>query len=241
VAAIVTTFHDVAITIAMYGLFSLTVNNPFIAAILTVVGYSINDTIVIFDRIRENLTTLRRRKLATIVDVSVNQTLVRSLMTALTTILAILPLIFIGGESIQQFAIPLVIGIATGACSSIFIASPLYYDLAKKEFQGVHGRYKGAEKQGVVVDTGNPIARLFRTPEMGEETLADLRLALGEAAAADGADDADDDSDGGGAGGAGGDGAPKKSAFGAAGQTGAPKKRKPKQSKKQRKNNGAVV
>ncbi|MDR3305966.1 MAG: protein translocase subunit SecD [Clostridiales Family XIII bacterium] len=144
VAAIITTFHDVAITIAMYGLFHMTVNNPFIAAILTVVGYSINDTIVIFDRIRENLGLMKRQPLAEIIDTGVNQTLVRSLMTSLTTILAILPLVFIGGETIRQFAVPLIIGIAAGACSSIFIASPLYYEFAKGSWRGGTGRYKGA-------------------------------------------------------------------------------------------------
>jgi SecD/SecF fusion protein len=146
-AAIITTFHDVAITVAMYGLFHLTINNPFIAAILTVVGYSINDTIVIFDRVRENLGGMRRQGLDELIDTSVNQTLARSIVTSLTTIAAILPLVFIGGETIQQFAIPLIIGIAAGACSSIFIASPLYYEFAKKSHKSGLGRYKGAEKK----------------------------------------------------------------------------------------------
>ena len=146
IAAIITTFHDIFIMIAMYGLFHMTINNPFIAAILTVVGYSINDTIVIFDRIRENLSGMRRQPLDLIIDTSVNQTLVRSIMTSLTTVVAIMPLIFIGGETVRQFAVPLVIGIVAGTLSSIFIASPLFYDLAKGTHRVGTGKYKGAEK-----------------------------------------------------------------------------------------------
>ncbi|MDR0357318.1 MAG: protein translocase subunit SecF, partial [Clostridiales Family XIII bacterium] len=129
VAAVIGVFHDVFIMIAFYGLFQMTVNNPFIAAILTVVGYSINDTIVIFDRIRENLGLMSKRPLDELVDTSINQTLVRSLMTAGTTVLAILPLVVFGGETIRQFVIPLMIGILCGAASSIFISSPLFYEL----------------------------------------------------------------------------------------------------------------
>jgi SecD/SecF fusion protein len=145
VAAIVGVFHDVFIMIALYGLFRLTINNPFIAAILTVVGYSINDTIVIFDRIRENLGLMSRRPLEELVDTSVNQTLVRSLMTSFTTVLAILPLVFLGGDTIRQFAIPLMIGIVCGAASSIFISSPVFYELNRIVGRGGRrGRYNAA-------------------------------------------------------------------------------------------------
>ena len=143
IAATVTTFHDIFITIALYGLFHFTINNPFIAAILTVVGYSINDTIVVFDRIRENIGFMKKEPLDSLVDLSVNQTLGRSLMTSLTTLIAILPLSFIGGEIIRQFTIPLIIGIVAGAASTIFVASPLFYDLSKKEFDS-RGKYKGS-------------------------------------------------------------------------------------------------
>ncbi|MDR3071992.1 MAG: protein translocase subunit SecD [Clostridiales Family XIII bacterium] len=129
VAALSSVIHDVLMMVAFYGLFRMTINNPFIAAILTVVGYSINDTIVIFDRIRENLGIMNRRPLDEIVDSSINQTLVRSLMTSVTTLLAILPLVILGGTTIRQFAVPLMIGILCGACSSIFVASPLFFDL----------------------------------------------------------------------------------------------------------------
>lgn len=130
-AAIVSVIHDVLILLAFYGLFNVTVNNPFIAAVLTLVGYSINDTIVIFDRIRENLGIMKKNKLEELIDTSIRQTLVRSLMTSLTTVLAIIPLYILGGETIRQFTLPLLVGILAGAASSIFIASPVYYDMCQ--------------------------------------------------------------------------------------------------------------
>jgi SecD/SecF fusion protein len=140
VASVVAIFHDVLILIAFYGLFHVTVNNSFIAAILTVVGYSINDTIVIFDRVRENLVLMRREDLATVLDRSINQTLIRSLTTGTTAVLAVIPLAIIGGETVREFAIPLIIGILAGAASSLFIASPVYYELTKIGKGGRHGK-----------------------------------------------------------------------------------------------------
>jgi SecD/SecF fusion protein len=130
-AAITSVVHDVLMLIAFYGIFNVTVNNPFIAAVLTLVGYSINDTIVVFDRIRENLGIMKKNKLDELIDTSIKQTLVRSLMTSLTTVLAIIPLYILGGETIRQFTLPLIVGIVAGAASSIFIASPVYYDLCQ--------------------------------------------------------------------------------------------------------------
>lgn len=129
VASIIGVLHDVLIMIAFYGLFHVTINNPFIAGLLTVVGYSINDTIVVFDRIRENNNIMRKSNLETLVDKSINQTLVRSLTTSITTILVLIPLAVLGGESIRQFAVPLIVGVTAGAASSIFICSPIYYQL----------------------------------------------------------------------------------------------------------------
>lgn len=130
-AAIITVIHDVLFLIAFYGFFGISINNPFIAAVLTLVGYSINDTIVIFDRIRENLNIMKKNKLEELIDTSINQTLVRSLMTSVTTIVAIIPLFILGGETIRQFTLPLIIGIAVGAASSICIASPIYYEICQ--------------------------------------------------------------------------------------------------------------
>lgn len=126
-SSIIAVFHDVLILIAFYGFFHMPINNPFIAAVLTIVGYSIMDTIVIFDRVRENLDIMKKSKLEELIDHSINQTLVRSLMTSVGTIAAIIPLLILGGETIRQFTLPLVIGIVAGTCSSIFIASPIYY------------------------------------------------------------------------------------------------------------------
>lgn len=131
VAAITAVLHDVLLMISFYGLFHITVNNPFIAAILTLVGYSINDTIVVFDRIRENLNIMKKNKLEELIDISINQTLVRSLMTSITTVIAIIPLFILGGDTIRAFTLPLIIGILAGATSSIFIASPIYFELCQ--------------------------------------------------------------------------------------------------------------
>ena len=129
VAAILATLHDVLLLIAFYGLFQIPINNPFIAAVLTIVGYSINDTIVVFDRIRENLGIMKQNKLEELIDTSINQTLVRSLMTSVSTVVAIIPIYILGGETIKQFTLPLIVGIVAGAASSVFIASPIYYQL----------------------------------------------------------------------------------------------------------------
>ena len=170
VAALITTFHDVAITIAFFGLFNMTINNPFIAAILTVVGYSINDTIVVFDRIRENLGIARKQPLSDLIDTSINQTLVRSIMTSLTTILAIIPLVFFGGESIRQFAVPLIIGIAAGTLSSIFTASSLLFDISKGQYkEGTGGKYKGASGKKDSLDSPNrPKSKKSRSERKGD-------------------------------------------------------------------------
>lgn len=131
VAAICSVVHDVLMLIAFYGLFHIPINNPFIAAVLTVVGYSINDTIVVFDRIRENLGLMKKNQTEELIDRSINQTLVRSIMTSLTTIVAIIPLFVLGGETIRQFTLPLIVGITAGTASSILIASPIYYQLVQ--------------------------------------------------------------------------------------------------------------
>lgn len=131
VAAIIALVHDVLITVGVYALFQIPVNTPFIAAILSIVGYSINDTIVIFDRIRENMKTMRRSDPAEIANVSITQTLTRSINTTLTTLITIV-CVYIFVPSVRDFAFPLIIGIGTGAYSSIFIASPIWVILKKK-------------------------------------------------------------------------------------------------------------
>ena len=125
--------HDVLFTLALYAIFGFTINNPFIAGILTVVGYSINDTIVVFDRIRENTKFYKRKQNVELIDDSVNQTISRSILTSVTTIAVMIPLFFMVSSEIREFLIPLLIGVIVGTYSSIFLCSPLLYDLTRKE------------------------------------------------------------------------------------------------------------
>ena len=140
-AALLGVLHDVLIVISFYAIFQVTVNNPFIAGILTVVGYSINDTIVIFDRIRENLRYMKRGTLVETIDKSITQTLGRSLMTSATTLIVMIPMLIMAGDAIRVFVLPLMVGILAGTYSSICMCSPLYY-----EFSTV-GRVSKYEKQ----------------------------------------------------------------------------------------------
>jgi preprotein translocase SecF subunit len=125
-AAIVALIHDTLIVLSIYSIFKVPVNSPFIAAILTIVGYSINDTIVVFDRLRENLKYRRKESYFEIADNSIKQTLTRSINTSITTLLVIGCLYVFGVESIKEFALPLLAGVLTGTYSSIFIASPVW-------------------------------------------------------------------------------------------------------------------
>lgn len=131
-AAVLPLIHDVLIVLAVYSIGRVPVNNSFIAAILTIVGYSINDTIVVFDRIRENRKAAKKGDLEGLIDRSISQTIVRSINTSVTTLLTITVLYFLGVQSIKEFALPLIVGIISGTYSSIFIASPLWYEFHKK-------------------------------------------------------------------------------------------------------------
>ena len=130
-AAMLGVLHDVLIVISFYAIFGITVDNPFIAGILTVVGYSINDTIVIFDRIRENIRYMKRGTLKETIDQSISQTLGRSLMTSLTTLIVMVPIVFIAGESIREFVFPLMVGVLAGTYSSICVCSPIFYEFGR--------------------------------------------------------------------------------------------------------------
>ena len=127
-AALLGVLNDVLLVVAFYAIFHVQVNNPFIAGILTVVGYSINDTIVVFDRIRENLRYSRKGGTEELIDRSITQTLGRSLMTSFTTLIVMVPLMILTGEAVREFTLPLMVGVLAGACSSITICSPLYYE-----------------------------------------------------------------------------------------------------------------
>jgi len=125
VAAVVAVFHDTLITIGIFSLLNKEISLTVIAAILTLVGYSMNDTIVVFDRIRENLKYLRRESLANVVNLSINQTLSRTVLTSGLTFLTVLSLYIFGGEVLRGFSLALVVGILIGTYSSIAIAAPM--------------------------------------------------------------------------------------------------------------------
>ncbi len=125
VAAIVALFHDVLITVGFFSIFYKEISLTVIAALLTLVGYSINDTIVVFDRVRENIRLMRRQDMATVINTSINQTLNRTLMTSGMTFLAVLSLYMLGGPVLNGFSFALVVGIIIGTYSSIAIASPI--------------------------------------------------------------------------------------------------------------------
>ena len=125
-------FHDILITVGIFSIFQLEVNSNFVAAILTIFGYSINDTIVVFDRIRERLGAVKRDELAETVNHSIRSTLRRSLFTSITTLIPIVCVFFFGGETTKLFVLALIIGIVSGTYSSIFVASPLWYDMSMK-------------------------------------------------------------------------------------------------------------
>lgn len=132
-AAVVALIHDLIIVLGVYSIFQIQVNSPLIAALLTILGYSINDTIVVFDRIRENRPKFGKYEFASLVDTSVSQTLRRSINTSFTTLLAIGALYVFGVPAVQDFALPLMVGIVCGTYSSIFVAGTLWCKI--KEFQ----------------------------------------------------------------------------------------------------------
>ena len=137
--ALIALFHDVLITLAIFSIFygilpfSLEIDQAFIAAILTVVGYSINDTVVVFDRIREYLGAFKKRPENELINDAINSTLSRTINTSLTTIFVLLMIFIFGGEVIRGFCFALLIGIVVGTYSSIFVAAPLTYDFTKKD------------------------------------------------------------------------------------------------------------
>ena len=138
VAAVLTVFHDTLITVGVFSLLDREISLTVIAAILTLIGYSNNDTIVVFDRIRENIKLLRRDRLADIVNQSINQTLSRTILTAGLTFLTVLALFLFGGEVLHNFSLALVIGIMIGTYSSIAIAAPIL--VAYQEWRGERGK-----------------------------------------------------------------------------------------------------
>lgn len=137
IAAILTLLHDITITVGIFvilgKLFDIEVGLPFVAAILTVLGYSVNDTVVVFDRVRENALKKNIKDFSSIINVSLRQTLGRSVITSVTLLFTLLAIFVFGGSTIKYFALAILIGVSVGTYSSIFIASPLLLDLGRRK------------------------------------------------------------------------------------------------------------
>lgn len=133
IAAVLGLIHDLLIMVSVYAIFRFTIDSSFIAAILTITGYSINDTIIIFDRIRENTSKGRIKSYEDLVNKSISQTIRRTLFTSITTLVTLVLIYILGVESIKTFALPLLIGIVVGTLSSVLIASPIWYLLTIRD------------------------------------------------------------------------------------------------------------
>ncbi len=127
--AILALFHDVIITLGVFSVFSLEINLSIVAAVLTIVGYSMNDTVVIFDRVRENLRKYEDVKIFELTNISINETLSRTIITSVTTLLALLSIFIFGGEILKGFSLAMILGVIFGTYSSIYIANPVLVSL----------------------------------------------------------------------------------------------------------------
>ncbi len=125
VGSIIALFHDVTITLGIFSLLSLEINLSIIAAVLTIVGYSMNDTVVIYDRIRENLLKYNKISISDVANLSINETLARTIITSVTTLLALFSIYILGGEILRGFSFAMILGVIIGTYSSIFVASPI--------------------------------------------------------------------------------------------------------------------
>ena len=132
--SIIALIHDVIITLGIFSILSFEVNLSIVAAVLTIVGYSMNDTVVIFDRIRENLLKFSKIEINEIANISINETLSRTLITSLTTLLALLSIFILGGEILKGFSFAMILGVIIGTYSSVFVASPVlnYFNVSQK-------------------------------------------------------------------------------------------------------------
>ncbi len=176
VPVIVAMLHDIAVTVGVYSLAFKEVSVATVAAVLTVLGYSIYDTIIIFDRIRENIPLMRRSPFATIANVSLWETIRRSLATTFITLLPIVALEILGGATLKDFAFALIVGVASGAYSSIFIAAPLL--TIWKEREPEYAKRKRQAEAGELAEEVVSAHRWLRRRERGDEALAESEAAL---------------------------------------------------------------
>ena len=137
IGSIIALFHDVIITLGIFSILSLEINLSIIAAVLTIVGYSMNDTVVIYDRIRENLGKFHKLNISDIANLSINETLARTIITSVTTLLALFSIFILGGEILRGFSFAMILGVLIGTYSSIFVASPIlkYFKVSYKTIE----------------------------------------------------------------------------------------------------------
>ncbi|MES9972855.1 MAG: protein translocase subunit SecF, partial [Candidatus Thiodiazotropha sp.] len=149
VGSVIALVHDVLITIGFFALFQVEFDLPVLAAVLAVIGYSLNDTIVVFDRIRENFRKIRKGEAVSIINTSVNQTLSRTLITSGTTLLVLAALFLFGGEIIHGFALALIVGVVIGTYSSIYVASSsvLFMGVSRADLMPVKKEDDGAQEE----------------------------------------------------------------------------------------------
>jgi len=167
IPVILAMLHDIAITIGIYSLVGKEVTVDTVAAVLTVLGYSIYDTIIIFDRIRENIPLMRRSPFATIANVSLWETIRRSLTTTFITLLPIICLLILGGPTLKDFAFALIVGVISGAYSSIFIAAPLLTGWKEREPEYARRKQLAEQEEGGEPDGGTPARRRPWQPKGG--------------------------------------------------------------------------
>ena len=137
VGSIIALFHDVIITLGIFSVLSLEINLSIIAAVLTIVGYSMNDTVVIYDRIRENILKYTKISISDVANLSINETLARTIITSVTTLLALISIYILGGEILRGFSFAMILGVIIGTYSSIFVASPIlkYFKVSYKTLE----------------------------------------------------------------------------------------------------------
>ena len=146
--SVIAVMHDVIITLGFFSLTQTEFDLSVLAALLAVIGYSLNDTIVVYDRIRENFRKMRKADTEAVVNASINQTLARTLVTSLTTLLVLLALFFLGGEVIHGFAVALIVGVVVGTYSSIYVASTSALMLGVSKADLLLVKKEGAELEG---------------------------------------------------------------------------------------------
>ncbi|MBO0334651.1 protein translocase subunit SecF [Sneathiella sp. CAU 1612] len=155
IGAVVALVHDVILTIGMFAITRIEFNLASVAAILTIVGYSINDTVVVYDRIRENFRRYKKLSVAELINLSINETLTRTTMTSVTTLLALVALYIFGGEVIRGFATAMIFGVVVGTYSSIFVAAPVLLHIGLTHQKEEEDGFAGAEKADGDADEKN--------------------------------------------------------------------------------------